>query len=186
MRQFVKLAAEIGPLVVFFVANARTDIFSATAAFMAATAVSLVVSRIVLQRWPIMPLVSGVFVLGMGALTLLLQDETFIKMKPTIVNTLFATILAAGMLAGRPLLRVVLEDAFQLSEQGWRIFTWRWVGFFIALAVLNEIVWRNFSTDVWINFKLFGVMPLTMIFMLAQVGLLQTHQLSAEPEKPAP
>jgi len=183
---FAKLAVEAGPLLVFFIANSyakelfgaegNEKIFWATGAFMIATAIALVVSRSLFGRIPIMPLVSGVFVFLFGGLTLWLQDDLFIKVKPTIVNLLFASILFGGLWFGRLLLKYVLGEAFKLSDEGWRILTIRWAVFFIFLACLNEFIWRNFSTDFWAGFKLFGVMPITMIFAIAQVGLLMKHQ----------
>ena len=182
-----KLAVEAGPLVVFFVANSFSQelfgvtgsdkIFWATGAFMIATAISLVVSRSLFGRIPIMPLVSGFFVFVFGGLTLYLQDEHFIKIKPTIVNLLFASLLYGGLMFDRPLLRYVFADAFRLTDEGWRILTIRWAAFFVFLAILNEVVWRNFSTDFWAGFKLFGVMPITMVFAAAQVGVLMKHQV---------
>ncbi len=173
----LKLVLELGPLVVFFLTNNRFDIFFATGAFMAATVISLIVSRIVLRKIPVMPLVTGAFVLTFGALTLYLQDDIFIKMKPTIVNILFATALTVGLYLGRPLMKILLGDVIRLQDEGWRKLTIRWTAFFLVLAVLNEIVWRNFSTDSWVAFKTFGIMPLTFIFMMAQIGLLQKYQL---------
>ena len=173
--QLLKLALEVAPIVVFFVVNGYSDIFWGTGAFMVATAVSLVVSRSVLGRIPVMPLVSGIFVLAFGALTLVLQDALFIKLKPTIVNALFSIILFGGLLVGQPLLRHLMGDMFQLTNRGWTVLTFRWACFFAFLAGLNEIVWRNFSESFWISFKLWGVMPLTMIFALAQLGVLKRY-----------
>jgi intracellular septation protein len=176
----LKLVLELGPLVIFFVANNRYEIFTATGAFMVATVISLVASRLILKRIPIMPLVTGAFVLVFGTLTLYLQDDVFIKMKPTIVNILFATALGGGLYFGRSLMKMLLGDVIHLQDQGWRILTTRWVWFFLALAVLNEIVWRNFSTDSWVAFKTFGIMPLTFLFMMAQIGLLQKYQIAED------
>lgn len=176
MRQLGKLAFEIGPLVVFFVANGRWGILPATAAFMAATAVALPAAWLIDRRLPVMPLVSGVFVLAFGGLTLLLADETFIKLKPTIVNLLFAAILGGGLALRLPLLQKLFGMVFQLSERGWRLLTVRWAVFFVCLAVLNEIVWRTQTTEVWIQFKLFGIMPLTLVFSLAQLPLITRYQ----------
>jgi intracellular septation protein len=127
-----------------------------------------------------MPLVSGACVMVFGGLTLWLQDEHFIKMKPTFVNALFAVALFAGLLAGQSLLRIVFGEVFRLTDEGWRKLTLRWACFFVCLAVLNEIVWRTVSTDTWVTFKVFAVMPLTMAFALAQIGLLRHHELPSE------
>ena len=147
---------------------------------MAATIVSLAASRALLGRVPTMPLVTGVFVIVFGGLTLWLKDDLFIKLKPTIVNSLFAIILFAGLYTNRLFLKTVLGDVMRLTEPGWRKLTVRWGCFFVFLALLNEVVWRSFSTDAWVSFKVFGVMPLTMAFAIAQVGLLKQHELRAE------
>jgi intracellular septation protein len=161
---------------VFFVGNARAGIFWGTAAFIVATAASLIASRLLFGRIPTMPLVSGIFVLVFGGLTLYLQDELFIKLKPTIVNTVFAAILFGGLFAGHPLLKFVFGDVFRLTDEGWRKLTLRWACFFAVLAVLNEIIWRHFSTDAWVTFKVFAIMPITMVFALMQVGLLRRYE----------
>jgi len=178
--QLLKLAVEVGPLVVFFVVNARAGIFWGTGVFMGATVASLIASRILFGRIPVMPLVTGICVMVFGGLTLWLQDDHFIKMKPTIVNSLFAGALFIGLLLGQSLLRIVFGEVFRLTEEGWRKLTLRWACFFVFLAVLNEIMWRSFSTDTWVSFKVFAVMPLTMAFAVAQVGLLREYELPAE------
>jgi intracellular septation protein len=194
-----KLVLELGPLFLFFGVNSRAEsiyarfpgletwlggwsepILFATAVFIIAIIISLSVSLIVLGRLPIMPLVSGVVVIFFGALTLYLQDELFIKLKPTIVNVLFGGVLLGGLLFGRSLLGYVFDDAFKLTDEGWRVLTWRWGLFFLFLAVLNEAVWRTQTTDFWVAFKVWGVLPITMIFTMFQVPLLQRHAL----EKP--
>ena len=174
--QLLKLFVEVGPLAVFFVMNARAGIFWGTGGFMVATLISLVASRILFGRVPVMPLVTGLFVLVFGGLTIWLQDDHFIKIKPTIVNALFAAALFAGLLAGHSLLKIVFGEVFRLTDQGWRKLTIRWACFFTLLALLNEVVWRSFSTDVWVSFKVFGIMPLTMIFAIAQMGLLKQYE----------
>ncbi len=178
----LKLLIELGPLVAFFITQRVRDIFWATGVFMVAISISLIASRRLERRWPTMPLVTAFFVLTLGGLTLYLQDATFIKLKPTIVNLLFATILLGGLAAGRLFLKVVFESAFQLEDLGWRILTVRFGIFFVFLAGLNEIVWRNFSEDAWVNFKVFGIMPLTLVFMLAQSKLLERHALEPDTE----
>lgn len=175
-RQIVKLLIEMGPLIVFFVFNARAGIYTATAAFMVATLVALPASWWLMRRLPTMPLVTAVFVFVFGGLTLYLADETFIKLKPTIVNALFGVILLGGLAFGRSLLRVVFADVFHLTAEGWRKLTARWGLFFLLLAVLNEIVWRSFPTDIWVDFKVFGIAPLTMIFGMMQIGLLTRYE----------
>lgn len=176
----LKFLLELGPLIVFFIVNARADIFWGTGCFVAATIVSLTASRILFGKIPVMPLVSGVFVVVFGSLTLYLQDELFIKLKPTIVNGIFASILFGGLMLGHSLLRYLFGDVFALTEEGWRKLTFRWACFFVFLAVLNEVTWRLLSTDAWVSFKLFGIMPITMAFAIAQVGLLKRHALEPE------
>ena len=184
-KQLAKMLLEVGPVGVFLIVNSQAGkyiahpdqaIFWGTGAFMVATAVSLVVSRALYGKIPLMPLVSGVFVLFFGALTLFLQNELFIKMKPTFVNIAFAGILFGGLAFGQTFIKILFGEVFRLSEQGWRILTIRWALFFIVLAGLNELIWRTQSTDFWIAFKVWGIMPLTMIFAIAQVGLLKRHE----------
>lgn len=188
----LKLALELGPLMVFFFGNTKAEwlaakfpalsaiggpLFIATALFMAATVLALIVSKIVFKHLPIMPFVSGVVVLIFGSLSIWLQDETFIKMKPTIVNALFGVVLLGGLAFGRSLLGYVFNAAFQLDDEGWKKLTLRWGLFFLFLAVLNEAVWRNFSDTVWVNFKVWGTMPITIAFTLAQMPLIMKHSL---------
>ncbi len=192
LSPLLKLALELGPLGVFFLFNARGEqiaatfpvlqqvgkpIFLATAAFMVAISISLVVSLWLTKRLPIMPLVSGAVVLVFGALTLWLHDELFIKLKPTIVNCLFGTVLLGGLLFGKALLGYVFDSAFRLTDEGWRKLTFRWGVFFFVLAAINEIVWRSFSTDFWVSFKVFGIMPITLVFTLTQLPLIQKHAI---------
>ncbi|WP_208442489.1 septation protein A, partial [Bartonella raoultii] len=173
-----KFLLEMGPLVAFFFANYKGEwliknielfqnfskpIFPATAIFMVAIIISLSLSWILARQIPIMPLISGVFVLVFGFLTLWLHNDTFIKMKPTIINSLFAVILFGGMFFKKPLLRYALDSTLTLDDLGWQKLTYRWAFFFVFLALLNEIIWRNFSDNFWTSFKVFGVMPITVI-----------------------
>ena len=177
----LKLALELGPLLVFFVANAHWNVFVGTAAFMAAVVLALVVSYSLTRSVPMMALLSTVVVIVFGGLTLVLHDATFIKLKPTIIYTLFGTILLAGLAVGRPLLTVVFHEVFELTPEGWRKLTIRWALFFLAMAVLNEIVWRTQSTDFWVTFKAFGVLPLTALFAALQYPLVTRHELPSTP-----
>lgn len=176
----VKLALELGPLGVFFFANARSDIFTATAAFMAAMVVSLSISWWLTRRLAVMPLVTGAVVLVFGTLTLVLHDDTFIKMKPTIVNGLFAAVLLGGLAFGKALLGYVFDSAFKLDQEGWRKLTLRWGLFFVLLAVINEVVWRTQTTDFWVAFKVWGIMPLTLVFSAMQLPLMTRHALDKD------
>lgn len=184
-----KLALEMGPLVIFFLVNSYGDrwfgiaatqrLFLATGVFIVAVLVSLAVTWSLVRKLPVMPLVSAVVVTVFGGLTLVLHDELFIKLKPTIVNTLFGLVLLWGVLTGRNLLKIVLDSVFDLTEEGWRRLTWRWSLFFFVLAALNEVVWRTQTTDFWVAFKVWGIMPLTMAFALAQMPLIMRHDASA-------
>jgi intracellular septation protein len=175
LNPLLKIALDLGPLVLFFFANSRYGIFTATATFMVAVLAALAASYVLTRRLPIMPVVTAIIVLIFGGLTLILHNDTFIKIKPTIIYALFGGVLLGGLLFGKPLLGAVFDSLFHLTEEGWRKLTLRWALFFFALAVLNEIVWRNTSTDMWVNFKVFGVMPLTLLFGALQYPLLQKY-----------
>ena len=177
----LKLMLDIGPLVLFFAANAKFGIFAATGAFMVAVLAALAFAYVKTRRIEIMPLVTAVIVFIFGGLTLILHNDTFIKLKPTIIYVLFGGALVVGLAMGKPLLGLLFESVFDLTEEGWRKLTWRWAIFFFFLAVVNEIVWRNFSTDTWVSFKLFGVVPLTFLFGALQYPLLMRY--AANPEK---
>ena len=172
-----KLATELGPLMVFFIANAKFNLFVATGAFMVAVIAAMIASYAVTRHVPMMAIVTAVVVIVFGTLTLVLHDETFIKVKPTIVYTLFAAILGGGLLFGRSFIAVMFDQMFNLTPQGWRILTLRWSLWFLAMAVLNEIIWRTQSTDVWVTFKAFGMVPLTMVFAVTQMPLIKRHHL---------
>lgn len=171
----LKLALDIGPLVLFFVANARFGIFPATAVFMVAVIGALLYTYLHTRRWPLMPVVSALIVLFFGGLTLILHDETFIKLKPTVIYVLFATVLGAGLVLDKPVLAVVLDSVFDLTAEGWRKLTLRWAIFFACMAVLNELIWRTQSTTFWVNFKLFGFIPLTFAFAALQYPLIAKY-----------
>ena len=197
----LKLLLDLGPLVLFFLANSRpalflplvspilpadiasgerTGIFVATAVFMVAIVIAFVVSYVLTRHLPVMPLVTAIIVLVFGSLTLVLHDELFIKLKPTIIYLLFGAVLLGGLAFGKPLLGMVFDSVFHLTDEGWRKLTLRWALFFLALALLNEIVWRTQTTDVWVSFKVFGVVPLTFLFGALQYPLLTKY---AAPEK---
>lgn len=175
LNPMIKLVLDLGPLVLFFLANSRWGIFAATAVFMVAVLAALIVSYVITRRLPIMPMVTAVIVVVFGGLTLILHDATFIKVKPTIIYGLFGAVLLGGLVFNKPLLGVVFDSLFHLSDEGWRKLTLRWALFFFTLAVLNEIVWRNASTDTWVDFKVFGVVPLTIAFGALQVPLLKRY-----------
>ena len=195
----LKFALEIGPTLLFVLFYSRGEffartfdlpeaiskpIFLATAVLMVAIGVSLAVSYTLTRTLPVMPVVTGVVVFVFGGLTLWLQDAWFAYVKPTIVNCLFGSVLLGGLLFGRSLLKLVFDAAFDLDDEGWRKLTLRWGLFFFVLAAINEIVWRNFSEGFWAGFKLWGFVPITMVFTLAQLPLIQRH--TREPSQPAP
>jgi intracellular septation protein len=179
INPLLKLTLDIGPLALFVIANARFGIFAATGSFMAAIVAALLVSYAMTRQWPIMPVVTAIVVLVFGGLTLALHDETFIKLKPTIIYVLFGGTLLAGYIFDKSFLAIVLDSVFHLTEEGWRKLTLRWALFFFVLAVLNEVIWRTQSTDFWVNFKLYGFVPLTFVFAAMQYPLLMRH--AAEP-----
>jgi intracellular septation protein len=204
LNPLLKLALDLGPLLLFFFANSRpglfepllapiipeavahgerAGIFVATAVFMVAIVAALIVSYVLTRQLPVMPLVTAVVVVVFGGLTLVLQDELFIKLKPTIIYLLFAGTLFGGIAFGKNLLAMVFDQMFHLTAEGWRKLTVRWALFFLLLAVLNEIVWRTQSTDTWVAFKVFGVMPLTFVFAALQYPLLTKYDAS-EDRKP--
>jgi intracellular septation protein len=200
LNPLLKLALEMGPLILFFFANSRpalflpfvapllpegtapekAGIFVATAVFMVAILASLAVSYALTRHLPIMAMVTAVVVVVFGSLTLVLHDDTFIKMKPTIIYILFGGLLLGGLAFNKPLLAIVFDSVFDLNDEGWRKLTLRWALFFLALAVLNEIVWRTQTTDFWVSFKVFGVVPLTFVFAALQYPLLQKYATAKE------
>ena len=166
MKPIYKILIDIGPLAVFFIFYTRSGLQASILPLMIATVIAVLFSYILEKKIPIMPTVGAGIVLIFGGLTIYFDNEVFIKMKPTIINLVFAVILYGGMLIKKPLLKILLGAALKLEEEGWRILTYRWIGFFIALAILNEIVWRTQSTDIWVNFKVFAILPITFINLL--------------------
>lgn len=181
LGQGMKLLVELGPLLAFFAANWAAGIFWGTGVFMAATVVALAVSWKLTGRLAMVPLVSAVFVAVFGALTLWLHSELFIKVKVTLINVLFGAVLLGGVMMGRSYLKLIMGEAVKLTEEAWRTLSIRWGLFFLALAVLNEIVWRNVSTDQWVNFKVFGLLPLTLVFAFANAPFMSKHMVDDTP-----
>ena len=177
MKSLYKLLIDIGPLAIFFIFYTRSGLQASILPFMVATVIAVLFSYILEKKIPIMPTVGAGIVLLFGGLTIYFDNDVFFKMKPTIINVLFAVILYGGILINKPLLKYLLGAALKLEEAGWKILTQRWIGFFIALAVLNEIVWRTQSTDVWVNFKVFGILPITFIFTMTQFPLIKKYQI---------
>ena len=177
MKSLFKLLIDIGPLAVFFIFYSRSGLQASILPFMIATIIAVLFSYILEKKIPIMPTVGAGIVLLFGGLTIYFDNDVFFKMKPTIINILFAVILYGGILINKPLLKYLLGAALKLEETGWKILTQRWIGFFIALAILNEIIWRTQSTDVWVNFKVFGILPITFIFTMTQFPLIKKYQI---------
>jgi intracellular septation protein len=180
LNPMLKFALELGPLALFFIVYSRVGIFAATGILMASVLVTLAVSYAMLRRIPIMPLITAVIVLIFGSLTLILHDETLIKIKPTALYVLFGAALFVGLWINKPLLKILFDGALHVTDEGWRKLTWRWAFFFLALAVLNELVWRTQTTDLWVKFKTFGFLPLTLLFALAQAPLIMKYETKDE------
>jgi intracellular septation protein len=200
LHPVLKLVLDLGPLLLFFLANTRpamfapvlapflpvellsgehAGIFVATAVFIPAVLVALAIGYALTRHLPVMPVVTAIIVVVFGGLTLVLQDETFIKLKPTIIYVLFGAVLLGGLAFGKLLLGMVFDSVFHLTDEGWRKLTLRWALFFLALAVLNEIVWRTQTTDVWVSFKVFAILPLTFCFAMLQYPLLKKYEAGA-------
>jgi intracellular septation protein len=180
--KWFKPAVDYGPIAVFFIAYKTSGLMTATLALMVATLIAVGAAYALTRRLPLMPMVTLAIVGVFGGLTLWFKDDTFIKMKPTIIQGLFAVALGGGLLFGRPLLKDVMEGGLSMDDAGWRKLTLRMAWFFAAMAGLNELVWRTQSTDLWVDFKVFGIMGLTFVFMLMQAGLIRRHQAPAETE----
>lgn len=181
--KWLKPVADYGPLVAFFLTYWQADLITATKAIVIATGVAIALSFLVARRVPMMPLVTAVIVAIFGGLTIYLEDETFIKMKPTIVQVAFALILGIGLMLRRVWLEKLFSGSINISVAAWRILTIRFILFFLASAVLNEIVWRTQSTDFWVNFKVFGLMGLTFAFIISQMPFINRAMEAQDKEK---
>ena len=170
---WLRPVVEYGPIAAFFIAYSIADLFVATASIMVATALALALSYIMERRNPMMPLITAGIIGVFGGLTLWLQDETFIKMKPTIIQVIIGTVLYSGLLTKRLFLKFLMGAAWHITDEGWRVLTVRFALFFFLMGALNEVVWRTQSTDLWVNFKVFGLMGLTIVFILTQLPLLK-------------
>lgn len=182
----MKTVIEMVPLLLFGAAYALYGIKTATGVLMVATVVALAASYFLLGHMTPMLITTTALVVGFGSLTFLFDDPRFIKMKPTAVNILFAGVLGYGLLTGRLFLKKLLGEALELTAEGWRHLTIRWIAFFLFLAALNEVVWRTQSETAWVNFKLFGILGLTFVFMIAQVGLLKRFAVQPASEQKSP
>ena len=177
MKSIIKLLVDIGPLAVFFIFYTKNGLQQAILPLMIATVIAVLFSYIMEKKIPVMPTVGAAIILVFGGLTIYFDNEVFFKMKPTIINILFALILYCGEILKKLLLKYILGTALKLQEAGWEKLTKRWIGFFIALAILNEIIWRTQSTDIWVNFKVFGILPITFAFTLSQFSLIKKYQI---------
>ena len=178
MNSFIKLFIDIGPLAIFFIYYKLSgDLIDAILPLMLATVIAVFISYILEKKIPIMPTLGAGIVVIFGGLTIIFDNKIFIFMKPTIINIIFAGILYGGIILKKPFLKYLLGSALKLEEDGWFILTQRWAAFFIALAVLNEIVWRTMSEDFWVSFKVFGILPITFIFTITQFPLIKKYQI---------
>ena len=178
MKSISKLLIDIGPLAVFFIFYTKGDLQSAILPLMIATIIAVIFSYIIEKKIPIMPTVGASIILIFGGLTIYFDNEIFFKMKPTIINILFAVALYVGQIIHKPILKNLLSGSLKLQDKGWSLLTKRWIGFFIALAILNEIIWRTQSTDLWVSFKVFGVLPITFIFTMTQFTLIKKYHIT--------
>ena len=186
MKGLIKIIIDIGPLAVFFIFYKKSGLIDAIFPLMIATVIAVIISYILEKKIPIMPTLAAGIVLIFGGLTIFFDNKIFIFMKPTIINVLFAIILYVGIILEKPLLKYLLGATLKLKEEGWKILTQRWIAFFIALAILNEIVWRSIgssifgyevSEEIWVSFKVFGILPITFLFTLSQFSLLKKYQI---------
>jgi intracellular septation protein len=175
MKQSTRNILEFAPLLIFFVIYKWQDLIIATAALVAATTVTVIISYVLEKKVPMMPLVSAIILGIFGTLTVVFEDEFFIKIKPTIVNILFSVVLIGGALLKKSVLKHLLGHAITMPEKAWLQFSIRWGVFFLLLAGMNEFIWRSFDTDFWVKFKVFGMLPMTILFMLSQVPFLKKH-----------
>jgi len=183
LHPLLKLLLEMGPLVLFFIIYSKVDLRTAIVSFIPATVAALVAYYVLQRKVPVMPLVSGAIVVVFGGLTLFFDNDHFFKMKPTIVSAVFGVVLIYGYVSGRPLLKTVLDSAFNLDDAGWHKLTLRWAVYFFFMAALNEVVWRNFSESTWVSFKVFGLTALTVVFAMAQTPLLMRYEVKKDETK---
>ena len=177
MKSLYKLFIDIGPLAVFFIFYTRSGLQASILPFMVATVIAVLFSYILEKKIPIMPTVGAGIVLLFGGLTIYFDNEVFFKMKPTIINIIFGLVLYVGEVINKPLLKYLLGSSIKLKDKGWSVLTKRWIGFFIALAILNEVIWRTQSTDIWVNFKVFGILPITFVFTMLQFPIIKKYQI---------
>ena len=179
-RPIIKFVADFGPLLIFFTIyfNNENDLKTAIPPFIVATLIALIVIYFLEKRIPMVPLVSGILITFFGGLTLYFDNKVFFYMKPTIINILFAAVLFFGRyFTQKPLLKIFFQSAFELEDEGWKKLNYRWIYFFILIAILNEIVWRTQSEAFWVNFKVWGMLPISFLFAASQVPLINKYKL---------
>ena len=180
MRSFIKFATDFGPLLIFFIIyfSNENDLKTAITPFIIATIIALIVVYILERKISMVPLLSGVLITLFGGLTLYFDNKIFFYMKPTIINLLFAGILFFGkFFTEKPLSRILFQNAFNLENEGWKKLNSRWIGFFIFVALLNEIVWRTQTEAFWVNFKVWGLLPISFLFAASQITLINKYKL---------
>ena len=179
-RPIIKFAADFGPLLIFFTIyfNNENDLKVAIPPFIVATLIALIVIYFLEKRIPMVPLVSGILITFFGVLTLYFDNKIFFYMKPTIINILFAAVLFFGRyFTQKPLLKKIFQNAFELEDEGWKKLNYRWIGFFLFIAILNEIVWRTQSEAFWVNFKVWGLLPISFLFATSQIPLINKYKI---------
>ncbi|WP_343561105.1 septation protein A [Kiloniella sp. b19] len=175
-------ATEYGPLVLFFAVYYMQGLIAATVVLMAAAPIGIGVAYFYDRKIPVVPSITAAVVIFFGGLTLWLNDETFIKMKPTIIQSAFGLVLLGGLVFNKPLIKPLMEKAWKMTNEGWRVLTIRFAIYFFAMAALNELVWRTQSTDFWVNFKVFGPMAMMIIFIFAQYPVIRRYHIPDEDE----
>ena len=179
-RPIIKFTADFGPLLIFFIIylNNENDLKVAIPPFIVATLIALIVIYFLEKRIPMVPLVSGILITFFGGLTLYFDNKIFFYMKPTIINILFAAVLFFGRyFTQKPLLKKIFQNAFELEDEGWKKLNYRWIGFFLFIAILNEIVWRTQSEVFWVNFKVWGLLPISFLFAASQIPLINKYKI---------
>ena len=180
MKKLINPVLDFLPLIVFFVINSKNGIMSATIALIITTPITIFIYYLINKKIPKTQIITLAFILVFGSLTIIFNDEMFIKIKPTLVNLLLAIILILGLLFKKIFLKTILSPALNLSDKGWIITTKAWIIFFIFIALTNEVIWRSFSTDTWVTFKVFGILPLTFIFTIVLFTIISKHMITNE------
>ena len=180
-RSIIKFVADFGPLLIFFTIYFKNenDLKIAIPPFIIATLIALIAVYILEKKIPMVPLVSGVLITLFGGLALYFDNKIFFYMKPTIINILFAAVLFFGKyFTNKPLLKIFFQNALDLEDEGWKKLNYRWIYFFIFVAILNEVVWRTQSEPFWVNFKVWGLLPISFLFAASQVPLINKYKLN--------